>query len=415
MPQGMRVQLPPCPQKLKMAKIKLCKDCGPLPVNHLENWVNDFLRLGTTPDILNWLPIQFFNFLDQSIYQIFLWLKLFSVTEKIDDSKISLRTLVFIAEAKKRGIAVKSLSSWSGPTNHFEMAIRNKKYYFEGLPRAEHLENQLSKIIDDKMAVKTKLQKAGLPVAEGRSFWWFQKDQAKTLMRKIGFPVVVKPRLGSMSQHITVNIKNEPDLYKAIKIAKKYSPVFIIEKFLGGVPTYRATVIDFQQVACVQRIPANVIGDGHRTIRELIDLKNSDPRRGQPRQKNTISYKIVTDKTVEAFLTKKDFSYKSILAKGERVYLQEKINVDFGGDLREETAKIHPDNLELFRKAAKLFNVRLVGIDFLIKDISLSWKSNPSAILELNSLPYIDMHHFPTDGQGINVASYLCEMVKKYY
>jgi cyanophycin synthetase len=89
--------------------------------------------------------------------------------------------------------------------------------------------------------------------------------------------------------------------------------------------------------------------------------------------------------------------------------------LDLGADLFERTGEVHPDNLELFRAVARLFNTRLVGIDFLAEDISKSWRGQNAAIIELNSLPYIDMHHFPTKGEPVNVGGFICDMVEKYY
>lgn len=397
-------------------KVKDCEDCGPLPVNHFSKWTEDFLNISIAPIFELFVPLKLYYFIDQFIYKAFIFCGLFSLAENIDCQKVSLRTTVFTKEAEKKGIVCKNLISSLGPTNYFQLPIGKKFIFFEGLPRLEEMENRLSKTIDDKWAVKKILQKAGLPVSQGKSFWWFQKEQAKNwAIKEPGFPLIVKPRFGSMSQHITAPIQDAETLVLAIKKVVEYCPAFLVEKFLDQASVYRATVVDFKEIACVRRIPAQVRGDGKRTIQELIKLKNSDPRRGQPRQKDTTLYKIVTNNTTDALLKKKNYSYQTVPAKGETIYLQEKVILDLGADLNEETARIHPDNLELFRKTAELFNVRLVGIDFLIKDISLSWKTNPSAIIELNSLPYIDMHHFPTDGSAVNVAGYLCEMVEKYY
>ena len=81
----------------------------------------------------------------------------------------------------------------------------------------------------------------------------------------------------------------------------------------------------------------------------------------------------------------------------------------------EVTNKAHPENIQLFKEIAKFFDVRLVGIDFLAKNISLPWKKQKCGIIELNSLPCIDMHHFPTSGQPQNVAEKVVDLSLKYY
>ena len=240
-------------------KIKICEDCGPLPVNHLENWLADFIHLAIIrPFFQPLIPKSFHYFLDQLIYKIFTSLNLLSPAGKIDYTKASLRTTVFIDEAKKQGIICKHLISPFGPTNHFQIEINNKNYFFEGLPRMEMLENKTSELIDDKYAVKKLLQNSNFPTPEGKSFWWFQENPAAQYGISLNFPLVVKPRLGSMSQHTTINVNNIKDLESAIKKTLNYSPAFIVEKFLPNTHTYRATVIDFKNIACVKRIPAYV-------------------------------------------------------------------------------------------------------------------------------------------------------------
>jgi len=144
-------------------------------------------------------------------------------------------------------------------------------------------------------------------------------------------------------------------------------------------------------------------------------MKNKNPQRGNPQQKGTILCKLVINETTEKLLKEKGYNFSTIPKKGEIVYLQKDSFLKLGGDLFEVTKGVHPDNLLLFCEVAKFFDVRLVGIDFLAKDISISWKNQPCAILELNSLPCIEMHHFPSSGKSQNVAKTLVDMVFKYY
>jgi len=402
--------------RMKILNIKSCKDCGPLPVSHFQNWVDDLAYLIIPRRLFNFLPPKFLNKISVLLEKIFIKSKLLSPESEFPRHLISLRSMVFMEEAKKHGINFCALKSPFRYTNYFLMRLGGKSFSFEGLPRAEFLGSHISQIIDDKSLVKFYLSKFNFPVAEGKSFLWFEKNRAyKWAIKKLGFPLVVKPRLGSISHHITVNIQDIDSLKSAIKKAIAYSPAFIIEKFIPKTNIYRATVIDSDFVACVQRMPAHIIGDGIHTIEELIEIKNQDPRRGNPRQKDTTLYKLVINDDTERLLSNKGYNFNSVPKRREIVYLQEKIILDLGADLIEMTPKIHPDNLQLFKDAAKLFDVRLVGIDFLAKNISASWKNQTCAIIELNSLPYIDMHHFPTKGKPVNISNKLVKMVFKYY
>jgi len=390
--------------------MKICKDCQKPSIYHIRTWLETLVS--------HLLPTCFLieEYSGALIEKLLLFFHLASFRDDFTDSNIQLRTTCFIAEAKKYGVKFKVLCGPFGHTNHFQMEVGKKVFRFEGLPRAEFLSKARTQIIDDKELVKKHLKKGNFPIAEGKSFWFFQKKKALQWAQvQLGFPLVVKPREGSLSQHVTTNIQNPEKLKHAIDKAIVYSPAFIIEKFIPKTFVYRATVIDFDFVAVVQQIPANVIGDGAHTIQELIERKNKDAKRGQPKQKEFILSKLVVNETTKKLLKDKGYNFSTVPKKGGMVLLQKDSFLKLGGDLREITSEVHPDNFHLFRQVAKFFETRLVGIDFLAQDISLSWKNQTSAILELNSIPCIEMHHFPSSGKPQNVAKALVKMVLKYY
>ena len=389
---------------------KICKDCGPLPTSHFLKYIKSLIELIFPKINFSKLPIN-----DDVVDKIFLKLGIITKEENLPREKISLRSMVFIDEAKKRGIKCWVMKSRWDYINTFHMKLKEKIISFEGLPRAEFLNTKATGMVDDKAVVKKILIQNQIPTPKGKLFWFFQKKNAFHYGLLLGFPLVVKPRSGSISHHVTADIRTEKKLTEAIKIATNYEPSFIVEKHLEKTKVFRATIINKQHIACVERIPAHVTGDGVHTITELIEIKNTDPRRGNPRAKDTTLYKLVIDNTSEQLLREQGFEFCSVPAVGQKVWLQNKIILDLGADLLEVTSQIHPDNIELFKKITEIFNTRLVGIDFLAEDISRSWKEQNAGIIELNSLPYIDMHHFPTWGQPVNVAAYVCDLVEKYY
>ncbi|MBI5077682.1 hypothetical protein HZB94_04870 [Candidatus Falkowbacteria bacterium] len=388
----------------------ICKDCGPLPASHFEKYVESFVDF-----FLPKIDVRWFGKIDWIFERFFLVLGIFKKEQCFPYDKVSLRSTVFIDEAKKRGMEFWALKSPFCYINAFQMKWRDKIFSFEGLPRVEFLEGKKSRLIDDKAGVKRVLSENNIPTPAGAVFWFWQKRKALKYGLKLGFPLVIKPRSGSISHHVTFDIKNEKELEAAIKRAVAYEPTFIVEKFLPSAKVFRVTVVDKQHLAAVERIPAHVTGDGAHSVHSLIEIKNQDARRGNPKQKDTTLYKLVVDETSAELLAARGVDFDYVPLDGEIIYLQKKIILDLGADLREVTPLIHEDNQALFRKVASLFEVSLVGIDFLAEDIGRSWKEQVCGIIELNSLPYIDMHHFPTWGEPVNVAGYVCGLVEKYY
>ena len=126
-------------------------------------------------------------------------------------------------------------------------------------------------------------------------------------------------------------------------------------------------------------------------------------------------HKIVIDGTTTELLIGKNYDLQTIPGRDEVVYLQKNPFLKLGGDLNEVTEKVHPDNLRLLKEVAKFFDIRLVGIDFLIPDISAAWQNQNCAVLELNGNPCIEMHHCPSSGTPQNVAHALVSLFFKYY
>jgi len=376
-----------------------CPDCEPYEKDHLQNWIGEFIEILFNAPFELFMPNTTYS-LDKAVDDVLLKLKFFSLERNINLDRIHPLTAVFIRTARKFGFEFYALKSFRGYTGYFRMKIGDRLFDFEELPRAENsTKNKWADKIDDKGFVKRVLQKNGLPVAPGRNFWWFQKDKAANWANNLGYPLIVKPRKGSLSKHVYYDIKNEAELKNALNKVVRYSPTFLIEKFLPELTLYRITVIDGKNIFAAKRLPPKIIGDGKRTISELAEKSNIP--------ENNINIQL---------LNYQGLDLNSVPPKNETVLLHKKITVALGAKI-EEVNKIHPDNAALAKKVAEIFGSKLIGIDFLGEDIKKSWKSQRCAILELNSLPNIVMHNFQDkNGRPRNkVAEALVQMTLKYY
>jgi len=334
-------------------------------------------------------------------------IKIIRFHPEVDETQLFNRTLIFIKEAKRRGIRIEGISLLGRYSNEFRFAHAGRWHHFEGIPL---LVLGSCGALDDKNLVKQTLKKNGVPIAEGRAF--SDPRKAFAFGQALGFPLVTKPNAGSLSHHVTCNIRTEDDLRRGIAIAKQYQPVFIVERYVPG-SLFRASVIGQTHVFVCQKDPANVVGDWTSTIEELINRKNADPKRGETHQKNTTLHRIPVDDMLTERLAHQNLSLASVLPNGQKVYLQEKFILSQGCDIVALTNETHPDNMELFKSIAALFDTHLVGIDFICQDIRQSWKNQPCAVLETNSLPYVDMHQEPSHGEPDPVAEIVWDVVLK--
>ncbi len=390
---------------------KYCPDCEMPRSHHIHTWLEELITNVFLPKATGNWSRKLDGQIDAIMENVFTAINLAKIDETFSDDELQLRTFYFIEEAKKHGFTFNILRSRFGVTNHFQMFYQGKKIRFDNLPTAQFANSKNAAVIDDKHKCKQLLKQGGFPVAEGRAFWLWQKNKALNYGEsQLGFPLVVKPRSGSVSRHVTTNINNTEQLRAAIKKSGQYSPAFIIEKFVPNSFVHRATIIDFTFLACAKQISAHVIGNGQDCIEELIRKKNNDPRRDEK-----FLHKLKFNTASESLLTEQGLTLQSIPQSDKTIFLQKDPFMKYGGDIAEVTDQVHPDNSKLFFDIAKYFDSRVVGLDFITADISKSWKNQPSAVLELNSLPCIEMHHRPTYGQPQNPAKALVNMVLKYY
>lgn len=258
----------------------------------------------------------------------------------------------------------------------------------------------------DKEETKNLLEASEIPVPRGRII--YDEEDLQTAIDKIGYPIVTKPIDGNHGKGATTNIRNWEDAVIALQAAKKYSRGVICERFIEG-RDFRMLVVNYKFVAAALRTPAAVTGDGKSTIQQLIDSVNTDPRRGYGHEKVLTAIKI-DDFTLD-ILKKKGFTLDTVIAKGEELWLKPTANLSTGGTATDVTDYVHPSNIFMAERIAKIIGLDICGIDVMANDLSTPVSENGGAVLEVNAAPGFRMHLDPTDGLPRNVAEPVIDML----
>ncbi len=322
----------------------------------------------------------------------------------IPDAQDNETTQVLWHEAKRRGIDMYQVCPFGLRRRLFVAEFEGKRIAFEGLPRPNRSVRSLE-WVDHKPEMKKRFLRAGFPVARGGAVRSMPK--ALSLFGTLSAPVITKPHIGSGGRHTTLHIMTEDELQKGFESAKRLSPVVVIEEELVG-PVMRATLIGGKLTAVLRRDPPQVIGDGVRTVRELVRELNKHPLRKGP-----VFAKVpFEDPLVLRELSRQNLTWESVPVQNRVVFLHFKVNWGIGGTSEDVTDKVHPDNKKLFEDIARFLDDDIVGIDFIISDISQSWKTVPRCgVIECNSLPLIGNHHFPFQGEVRNVAGAIWDLI----
>ncbi len=258
----------------------------------------------------------------------------------------------------------------------------------------------------NKDETKRILQEQAIPVAKGLTISTI--EDLEIALDQIGFPLVFKPLNGNHGKGATINVNSKEEAIAAFAYAQKYSHRVIAERFITG-HDFRVLVIDNRMVAAAQRVPAHVVGDGINTVNRLIEIENSDPRRGYGHE--NVLTEIGIDRDTLDLLDKKGYALDSIPEKSEIVYLKSTANLSTGGTSIDVTDLVHPQNVFMCERIARVIGLDICGIDIMAKNLTELLTDNGGVVLEVNAAPGFRMHLAPSEGLPRNVAAPVIDML----
>ena len=303
-------------------------------------------------------------------------------------------TRALVDAARRRGIPVERLNDqsliqlgWGVHQRRLRASVTGRT----GLVAAESAGN--------KAETKALLDGIGIPVARGVVVRG--ADEAVAAAGRLRTPLVIKPLDGNHGRGVTTGLRGEAELRAAFDEAARHSRRVIVEEQLPG-RDHRILVVDGQVVAVAERVPPRVTGDGVRTVAELVEAVNADPRRGEGHE--AVLTRIRLDAAAEAALAGQGLAFDSVPAAGREVLLRTAANLSAGGTAIDRTAEIHPDNVAIARRAALAVGLDVAGVDLLAPDIGRSIRETGGGVVEVNAGPGLRMHLAPSEGQARDVA-----------
>jgi cyanophycin synthetase len=310
-------------------------------------------------------------------------------------------TAAIVEEAQRRNIPVTRTGSGSAVMLGHGV---NQKHIQATI--ASTTSNLAVEIACNKEETKRLLEAAAIPVPNGAIA--YDKDDLYDAIDDFGFPLVVKPVNGNHGRGATINITSEEQAVEAFERAQQISEGVIVERFITG-DDYRLLVINYKLVAAAKRTPAAIKGDGKSSIQKLIDKENNDPRRGDGH--DNVLTRIVIDTVTEKILEEKGLTLKSVLRKDEVLYLKKTANLSTGGTATDVTDIVHPYNVFLAERVARIIGLDICGIDIMATDLTTPLNQNGGAVLEVNAAPGFRMHIAPSEGLSRNVAEPVIDML----
>lgn len=248
------------------------------------------------------------------------------------------------------------------------------------------------------------LQAAGLPTPAWRTFAPNQQTDAWHYLQALPSPAVIKPLSGSWGRGVTTSVREREHFTQAWDLAiQTGTRAVLVEEHAPG-NLYRLFVVGNALVAAAEILPARIIGNGKQAITDLVAAQNllreQDPCLAQ--------CPIVLGPSVLRRLQEQGLDEESVLGAGRELQLDTVANIGVGGTSRDVTDRVHPDFAPLAAQTRMaVFDPPHVGIDLIAQDIAASPHGQSWTIIEVNTNPALDLHHFPTSGQPRDVAGAL--------
>ena len=258
-------------------------------------------------------------------------------------------------------------------------------------------------IASDKDLTKRLLRQVGVPVPHGRAV--SSAEDAWAASQEIGFPVVVKPCSANHQRGISIELTTKEEIMHAYDFAVEAGETedILVEQFALG-QHHRLLVVGNRLVAAAKGHSEVVVGDGVRTIKELVAIVNADPRRGEAYTDQLGTLLLSAPAIIE--LNKQRLTIDSIPEAGRTVVVRRT------GDLTTDcTDEVHLETVEQAIIAARVVGLDIAGLDVLATDISRPLSEQKGAVVEVNAGPSLSPHVSPLFGKPQRVGDAIMDML----
>jgi cyanophycin synthetase len=323
--------------------------------------------------------------------------------------RISISSRLLAQEALSRNFQLTAYFGSSGGSPIIRCHKGDKYLWFKGLHTC--LDSPFGTYIErDKALTYEMLATADLPYPDTIVLEHNDTNYPDTIkLLQKHEKLVVKPTCADHGDGVTIDIDNEASLKSAVAYARENSAdsqKIIVQQQVTG-QEYRFLVLGNKVIAVANRRPPFVVGNGIKTVRELIEVKNSDPLRGD---EHSLPLTKINLDEVAHFIGRGKLDY--VPTNGEKVEVLKTSNLSRGGESMDVTDAASSALKEMAVAAAQTCQLGIAGVDIITEDIE-NGSAKDSFIIEVNASPGLRMHHFPSVGQPRNVAAMIFDELEK--
>ncbi len=386
-------------------KVSACIYCGDSYVPHafyffasLPSVIFDTHVINTTKHA----PLFVRNFVDwlfSAFFELALHLHIAKLSEDINLTN-TFRSRVVWEEARKRGIDMKQVIMLGKPLDLYRTRMHGNLVYFDSLPIPPE-RMIMNNNWDDKFLLKQELSRNDIPVPKYFSFSILSPVKLEDIFSQFQKPIIVKPRVGSRGRHTVTNIHTFEEFKKGVSIVKQICGYVAVEEHLEG-DVCRATFVDGKLMGFYRGISPHVIGDGLKTIEQLI-LEKDENRHERVE-------KVQVNEEMKDYIARLGFKMSDVLPDGMRLSLTYRTGRLFGGATHEMLDELHPSFVPILTRAAQVVDLPVLGFDCIVPEPTKDAGTQKWGIIECNTLPFIDLHYYALEGKPKNIAGAIWDL-----
>jgi D-alanine-D-alanine ligase-like ATP-grasp enzyme len=255
-------------------------------------------------------------------------------------------------------------------------------------------------IMGDKVMCNALLAEWGAPVIPYAVFSMDRLEIARRFFNLTPGQVVIKPASGTGGgRGVTTGISNPKALKAAARFAARYDRRLLVEREISA-RSYRLLFVGGKFVDAVLRDPPVVVGDGKRTIGQLVRAENKHRLHGSgftalsPLRPNPDYYNC---------LREQGLTPRFVPAAGARVAVKGAVNENDKQGNHNARAQVHGQTIAMGEQLVHDLGVDLAGVDLLCADVAQPLTAQNGYVTEINTTPGLQ-HHFLIDRAGARTA-----------
>ena len=291
-------------------------------------------------------------------------------------------TRAIVAAATARGIPARRLNSES--LVMLGQGARQRRILTAETDRTGAIAQTIAQ---DKELTRELLAVVGVPVPAGRAVE--SAEDAWAAAQELDGAVVVKPRDANHARGVATNLTSREQVHAAFAAALKEGTDVLVERYAPGVD-HRLLVVDGKLIAAARREAAQIEGDGHSTIAQIVATINQDPRRGDGFL--TPLGRIALDTPALEVLSEQGYAPESVPPAGARITMRRHSHIITGGVAYDVTDRVHPEVAERAVAAARVVGLDVAGIDIVAVDVSRPLEEQGGVVVEVNAGPGLGLH-----------------------